>query len=137
MGSVPIFEAAMKDKAKIYIGIVIFLGLVSFPLWHRSAGSPEIMVKTRNAPGKDRCVMPVEYMRAFHMNLLKDWRETVVRTGDRNYSSPDGRTFRRSLTNTCLDCHSNKSTFCDSCHHYMAVNPNCWDCHVAPPEETR
>jgi len=95
------------------------------------------VVKTKNMPGKDRCVMPVEFMRTSHMNLLKDWRETVVRTGDRSYSSPDGRTFRRSLTNTCLDCHSNKSAFCDSCHNYMGVNPNCWDCHVTPPEETR
>jgi hypothetical protein len=41
------------------------------------------------------------------------------------------------LTHTCLNCHSNKSAFCDACHHYMAVTPNCWDCHVTPPEETR
>jgi hypothetical protein len=132
----------MNDKAKIYIGVLIFLGLVLFPVWYpsasgRSARRPEIVVKTKNMPGKDRCVMPGEYMRASHMNLLKEWRETVVRTGDRSYSSPDGRTFQRSLTHTCLDCHSNKSTFCDSCHNYMSVTPNCWDCHVAPHEETR
>jgi hypothetical protein len=132
----------MKDKVKIYIGVLIFLGLVSFPVWYRvvlgKAGHrPDIVIQTKNAPGKDRCVMPAEYMRASHMNLLKDWRETVVRRGDRNYFSPDGRAFQRSLTNTCLDCHSNKSTFCDSCHKYTAVNPNCWDCHVAPPEEPR
>jgi hypothetical protein len=132
----------MKDKTKIYLGVLIFLGLVLFPVWYRAAWGkvehrPDIVIKTKNVPGKDRCVMPVKYMRTSHMNLLKDWRETVVRTGDRDYASPDGRTFRRSLTNTCLDCHSNKSTFCDACHNYMAVNPNCWDCHVVPPEEPR
>jgi hypothetical protein len=132
----------MSDKAKIYSGMLIFLGLVTFPVWYRAASGkaghrPDMVIQTKNVPGKDRCVMPAEYMRASHMNLLKDWRETVVRSGDRNYFSPDGRMFRRSLTRTCLDCHSNKSTFCDSCHHYMAVHPNCWDCHVAPPEESR
>jgi hypothetical protein len=132
----------MSDKAKIYLGLLIFLGLVLFPVWYRAAlgkagRPPEIVIKTKNVPGKDRCVMPVEFMRTSHMNLLKDWRDTVVRAGDRSFSRPDGRLFQRSLANTCLDCHSNKSTFCDSCHNYMAVSPNCWDYHVAPPEETR
>jgi hypothetical protein len=120
----------------------VFLGLISFPVWYRSAQGggvqpPDIVIRTRNVPGKDKCVMPVEYMRASHMQLLKGWRETVVRTGDRNYASPDGRRFRRSLNETCLDCHSNKSEFCDRCHSYVAAQPNCWDCHVAPREEAR
>jgi hypothetical protein len=132
----------MNDKAKIYAGVALFLGLILFPVWYRSGQGkslqpPEIIVKTKDMAGKDRCVMPAAYMRASHMNLLKDWRETVVRTGERNFFSPDGRKFRRSLTDTCMDCHSNKSTFCDSCHTYMAVKPNCWECHVAPHEEAR
>jgi hypothetical protein len=130
----------MNDKVRIYFGTAVFLGLILFPVWYRSvsgkaAAHPEIVVKTKDVAGKNRCVMPVEYMRTSHMNLLKEWRETVVRTGDRNFISTDGREFRRSLTNTCLDCHSNKSTFCDSCHNYVAANPNCWECHVAPREE--
>ncbi len=132
----------MRNKAGIYAGLIVFLGLVSFPVWYRSAQgtavrNPEIVVKTRNLHGKDKCVMPVEYMRASHMRLLADWRETVVRTGTRSYVSSDGRTFRRSLTDTCLDCHSNKSEFCDRCHQYVAAQPNCWNCHVAPHEEVR
>jgi hypothetical protein len=132
----------MSDKAKIYGGLVVFLGLISFPVWHRSAPGgtadrPEIVIKTQNMPGKDKCVMPVEYMRSSHMLLLKEWRETVVRTGNRNYISPDGRPFRRSLTDACLDCHSNKSSFCDRCHDYVAAQPNCWECHITPREEVR
>lgn len=132
----------MSDKARIYAGVAVFLGLILFPVWYnlasgRAAYRPEIVVKTRSLPGKDKCVMPAEYMRTTHMTLLKDWREAVVRDGDRNYTSPDGRRFRRNLTDTCLDCHSNKSSFCDRCHDFAAVQPNCWDCHVAPPEEAR
>jgi len=116
--------------------------LILFPVWYRSAsgqggGPPDIVVKTKSVPGKERCVMPVEYMRTSHMNLLGNWRETVVRTGARRYTGSDGREFLRSLTATCLDCHSNKSTFCDACHNYLAVTPDCWDCHVAPREEGR
>jgi hypothetical protein len=132
----------MKDKAKIYAGVAIFLGIILFPVWYdsasgRSAYRPEIVIKTKSTPGKDKCVMPVEYMRSSHMKLLGDWREAVVRSADRSYTSPDGRQFRRSLTDTCMDCHSNKSSFCDRCHDYAAMQPNCWNCHVAPNEEAR
>ena len=134
--------ALMKNRVWIYTGLIVFMGLVSFPVWYGSVQgttvrNPDIVVRTRNVPGKSKCVMPVEYMRASHMRLLADWREAVVRTGDRSYTSPDGRRFRRSLTNTCLDCHSNKSEFCDRCHQNIAAQPNCWDCHVAPHEEVR
>ena len=30
----------------------------------------------------------------------------------------------------CLDCHKNKSNFCDKCHDYMGVKPYCWECHA-------
>jgi nitrate/TMAO reductase-like tetraheme cytochrome c subunit len=39
-----------------------------------------------------------------------------------------------SLSQTCLGCHSNKEKFCDSCHTYSGVKPNCWNCHVVPQE---
>src|SRR5512138_2723052 len=130
----------MNDRARIAAGVAVFLGIILFPVWYNLAsgkadGTPEIIVKTRNVPGKDKCVMAADYMRASHMTLLKDWRETVVRTGDRNFVASDGRQFQRSLTNTCLDCHSNKQAFCDRCHEYAASQPDCWNCHVAPGEE--
>ena len=132
----------MNDRVKIYAGAAIFLGIILFPVWYNSASGkaayrPEIIVKTKNVPGRDKCVMPVEYMRASHMTLLRDWREAVVRTGDRSSTGIDGRRYQRSLTETCLDCHSNKSSFCDRCHDYAGVQPDCWDCHVAPNEEAR
>jgi hypothetical protein len=33
-----------------------------------------------------------------------------------------------------MDCHSNKSKFCDQCHNYVDVDPFCWDCHIEPKE---
>ena len=70
---------------------------------------PEIVVKTRNVPGKDKCVMPVEYMRDLP-------HEPCSRTGVKPLSAPATGTlpaptadeFQRSLSGTCLDCHSNK-----------------------------
>jgi hypothetical protein len=35
---------------------------------------------------------------------------------------------------TCLECHSNKTKFCDQCHNYLDVQPYCWDCHLVPKE---
>jgi hypothetical protein len=132
----------MNDKVKIYTGMAVFLGIVLFPVWYNLASGgttyrAEIVVKTANLPGRDKCVMPVEYMRTSHMTLLKDWREAVVRTGNRSFTNSNGLKFQRSLTGTCLDCHSNKQSFCDRCHDYAALQPNCWNCHVAPPEEIR
>ena len=40
----------------------------------------------------------------------------------------------KSLTNTCIRCHSNKDKFCDECHHFAGVQPYCWACHVMPKE---
>ena len=49
---------------------------------------------------------------------------------DRVFVNPEGKKFVASLSNTCLDCHSNKTQFCDQCHNYVAVTPNCFGCHL-------
>jgi len=76
-------------------------------------------------------------MRTEHMQMLNDWRNMVVRDGTRLYIGSDGRKFEMSLSNTCLQCHSNKTEFCDRCHNYAAVTPYCWDCHIANPKEIK
>ena len=76
-----------------------------------------------------------EYMKAEHMQLLDVWRDSVVREGQRIYVNPEGKEFNMSLSNTCLDCHSNKAEFCDRCHHYASVRPYCWSCHIENPKE--
>ena len=51
-------------------------------------------------------------------------------TEDRMFVNPEGKKFLASLSNTCMECHSNKTQFCDQCHNYVAVAPNCWGCHL-------
>ena len=129
----------MRDMPKILLGLAIFVLLAAFPIYHNLASpdlgdAPELVIKTANVPGKTECMLPVDEMRTRHMDLLMEWRNDVVRHQDRTYTDGNGRTFEKSLTNTCLDCHSNKDTFCDRCHNYMNVSPYCWDCHVVPQE---
>jgi hypothetical protein len=76
-------------------------------------------------------------MRKYHMKLLQQWCDAVVRDGDRIYVAQDGRRYEMSLSRTCLGCHSTKKGFCDRCHDYARVTPNCWNCHQEPTKENR
>jgi hypothetical protein len=127
----------MKDKKLIVSGVIIFLIIATFPFWYnrgKAAPMPEIVLAPKAKAAKV-CVRSTEYMRAEHMQLLDKWRESVVREGDRVYVSPSGKQYNMSLSNTCLDCHSNKAQFCDRCHDYASVRPYCWDCHLDNPKE--
>ena len=124
------------DKGKIFLGLAVFLGLVASPFWYNpvfgtgSSAPPEVKL-----PATEKlCLLPKAEMRASHMQVIFDWRETVVRGGGRNVRLADGREFTMSLSNTCLGCHDNKKEFCDTCHGYLAVQPFCWDCHFDPKE---
>ncbi|RJP73498.1 MAG: cytochrome C [Candidatus Zixiibacteriota bacterium] len=126
------------DFRKIVFGLVIFLILVTLPLWTNllrgTAPLEDPEISTRDVPGKDRCVREAEYMKANHMDLLNEWRETVVRDGERGFVTVDGRHFDRSLDRTCMDCHNKQEVFCDRCHNALAVSPYCWDCHIGARE---
>jgi hypothetical protein len=130
----------MNDKKWIVLGLAIFLGLFTFPLWYnlvikmaKAAPAPEVVL-TEKAKAAKQCVMPTEYMKADHMKVLDLWRLTVVRDGKREFVNPEGKAFNMSLSNTCLDCHSNRAEFCDRCHNYASVRPYCWDCHIDNPK---
>lgn len=127
----------MNDKTWIVTGLIIFILLFTFPLWYnhlKAAPAPEPKL-TDKAKAAKECVAPKEYMRAEHMRLLDIWRDSVVRGGKRVYISSSGKEFNISLTNTCLNCHSEKAEFCDKCHNYASVSPYCWDCHIDPKEK--
>jgi hypothetical protein len=125
----------MYDAGKIIVGIVVFVILATSPLWFNaltkeSPEPPKLQLPTN---GSTECVEATEFMRSDHMDLLNQWRNDVVRNGQRDYvSTTYGKTYDMSLSRTCMDCHSNKAEFCDACHTYMAVSPYCWDCHVEP-----
>ena len=159
----------MYDGGKIIAGLIIGLGLLAFPFYNNClfgkpspAPKPELTDKAKEAK---ECIAPASYMRSWHMQLLDDWRHSVVRDGERYYNTDEktwemrldkrileswrhfiagedeggkkfqgGRIYYKSLQTTCMDCHSNKSKFCDQCHNYVGVSPYCWDCHVEPKE---
>jgi len=127
----------MKDKKLIITGMIIFFVIVTFPFWYnrgKAAPQPDLILTTKAKTAKV-CVRSTEYMKGEHMQLLDVWRDSVVRRGERIYVSPAGKEYTMSLTNTCLDCHSNKADFCDRCHNYASVRPYCWDCHIDNPKE--
>ncbi len=125
----------MYNAGKIITGIIIFLVLVSVPFWYsggKTATPPKLEVGTT----EKACVEPTPYMKSSHMKLLESWRDDVVREGKRIYISSTGKQYQMSLQNTCVKCHAKKSQFCDRCHDYVEVSPKCWDCHIAPKENS-
>jgi len=137
----------MKDRGAIITGLVIFLGLLTFPIWYiigpGHVGTPPAV---ELPAGMEHCVLDTQEMRDAHMALLNQWRDEVVRDGERFFTEEDGyyvheslldpahpeRGIEKSLSKTCLGCHTNKAEFCDKCHDYAGVTPYCWDCHVIP-----
>ncbi len=122
----------MYDSGKIIAGLVIFGGLVTFPIWYNAlTGKTGYVPKPKIVTEEKQCIEPKEYIRTRHKDLLKDWRESVVRKGIRTYVASNRKEYSMSLTRTCMKCHSNKlEEFCLQCHNYMAVTAKCWDCHA-------
>lgn len=125
------------NKKIIIAGIITFFVIITFPFWYsmgKAAPPPEPKLSDKAKAAKE-CVRPKEFMKAEHMQLLDVWRDTVTRDAKRIYVNSKGKKFQMSLSNTCLDCHSEKAEFCDKCHNYVSVDPYCWDCHIDPKEK--
>ena len=125
------------NKKIIIAGIITFFVIITFPFWYsmgKAAPPPEPKLSDKAKAAKE-CVRPKEFMKAEHMQLLDVWRDTVVRDAKRIYVNSKGKEFQMSLSDTCLDCHSEKAEFCDKCHNYASVTPYCWDCHIDPKEK--
>ena len=123
----------MRDRVLILGGLVIFLVLITMPIWWDSAARVTSKGPEPVLPANEKsCVAPTEYMRTSHMKLLIDWREQVVRNDVRTFTAFNGKTYKMSLTGTCMGCHTDKSQFCDRCHDYAGVSVYCWDCHIDP-----
>ncbi len=129
----------MNDKKLIITGLCIFVVIMIFPflmnIGKASNGADPVILKSLE--GK-QCVLSKEEMKAEHMQILDEWRDTVVRNGERIYVAKSGKKFNMSLStgdNSCMGCHTNKTEFCDRCHDYSSVRPYCWDCHNEPKEK--
>jgi hypothetical protein len=95
----------------------------------KSARVPVPAFKTNTDKG-EQCVEPTEVMRRDHMKFILHQRDKTMHEGV--------RTVKHSLKN-CVDCHADAKTgsvlgkdgFCASCHHYVAVHLDCFECHSA------
>ena len=114
----------MSEKKWIIAGIVIFVTVAAFPFWFnlgKAAPAPELeLTEKAKELNHGKCVMPTDYMQSEHMQLLDLWRHSVVRNAKRTFVNSSGQEFNMSLSNTCLECHSNKAEFCDRCHDNLA-----------------
>lgn len=125
----------MNNRGRIIAGLMVSLCLITFPVWYnvfggKAAYKPELKIISK----EKQCVESTKYMRSQHMQLLNYWRNSVVREGNRTYVALNGKEYNMSLSNTCMNCHSNKADFCDKCHNYVGVTPTCWNCHIVPEQ---
>ncbi len=127
----------MRDRSLIYIGLFIFLAVITLPFTYNLAAGKISKPPDLKLPEREKqCVAPVEYMRSSHMQLLLNWRENMVRRNVRTYTAFNGKSYNVALTGTCLEqCHTSKADFCDRCHSFMGVQgPYCMDCHIDPKQ---
>ncbi|MDD3581173.1 MAG: sulfate reduction electron transfer complex DsrMKJOP subunit DsrJ [Desulfobacca sp.] len=137
VGEKPKVEKKFYNRNLILAGIIVFVALITYPIWNlqgKSVPPPDPKLDTpviqKMAEQDRKCIEDKTYMRNYHMQMLDEWRDQVVRNGNREYTSLSGKKYTASLQNTCLECHSNKSQFCDQCHNYVGVAPYCWGCHL-------
>jgi len=125
----------MYDGGKIIAGIIVFLALMTFPFWYNVGQASYVTPELQKPANATECIEDPNWMKAEHMHMLNEWRDEVVRNGNRVYTSKlNGKHYEMSLQKTCMKCHTSKEQFCDKCHTAAAVNPYCWDCHIAPKE---
>lgn len=102
-----------------------------------AADSGRVPVPTPPAAKAKTCVAVTDFMRRYHMVMLKHQRDLTVKEGI--------RTKRFSLKE-CIACHAVNGSdgqpvayqdsrhFCRSCHDYAAVRIDCFECHASKPE---
>jgi len=96
--------------------MVCCLLVVPFASW--ADGPPQL-----EKPKGEACLRSNAWMRRNHMDFLKHKRVMTVREGVR---------VRSENFKSCTRCHTSREKFCDQCHAYVGVAPNCFECHHYP-----
>jgi hypothetical protein len=82
-----------------------------------------------------QCVAPPEVMRRTHMDMLKHGRDRTVHQGIRGGDES---------LNQCISCHARPTggaaigspdAFCQSCHDYVGIKLDCFECHQGRPAD--
>ena len=112
----------------------VFLAVALPVAAHEDGKSSRVPVPQHADKKGDKCVRDEDYMRRHHMDLLKHQRDETMRKGI--------RTTQYSLKN-CIECHASKKNnsvigsnenFCQSCHSYVGVRLDCFECHSSKPK---
>jgi hypothetical protein len=112
------------------LALAILLGVVAV-----SAGAEGSRVPRPNftVDRSTTCVAPPEEMRRTHMQMLMHRRDRTVHQGVRGGDES---------LNRCIECHASKANgaaigardaFCQSCHDYVGVKLDCFECHQGRP----
>ncbi|KIM00606.1 Sulfite reduction-associated complex DsrMKJOP multiheme protein DsrJ (HmeF) [Paramagnetospirillum magnetotacticum MS-1] len=85
----------------------------------------------------EACIDSPATMRRDHPDMLKHQRDDTLRLGIRG---------AKASLKECVSCHSTQAAdghavpvndpgqFCQSCHAYAAVKPDCFECHATTPK---
>lgn len=104
---------------RFIVALPLLVGfLLAMPNTSWADGLPQLA-----KPKGEACIRPVEWMRRNHMDFLEHRRAETVREGMR---------IRSESLNNCATCHTSREQFCDRCHTYAGVAPNCFECHGYP-----
>lgn len=113
--------------------------LITLPLSLQAGDTnlPQVPKAKMNATEEHGCVSDVSDMRKNHMEYLLHQRDDTMRRGI--------RTKQYSLAE-CIECHVTEDStgqvadfgtdkhFCSSCHNYVAVSIDCFQCHNDKPQ---
>ncbi len=128
----------IRTKTMIFLGLtlVLFASFYAFLQDGMAEKKTQQTAQYLHQPvsvDSTKCIATKEFMRANHMRVLNEWRNSSVREGNRIFVAPNGSKLEKSL-NTCLGCHKNNKLFCFNCHMYANVKPKCWNCHISAME---
>jgi len=74
----------MYDGKKIIPGLILFVGIMTYPLWHNTVSGKTGYIPKPKAPADQKeCIEPKSFIRVNHKALLEDWRTSVVSNGTR------------------------------------------------------
>jgi hypothetical protein len=123
--------ALQNKRLGVIVAILIVVMLLPFGFsgvrfaFARRDQMPDVFLEMP-APQFADCVKPTEYMRFYHMDLLKQIREEFIRDGIRTNLS----------LGKCRDCHTSRERFCNCCHEAASVVLDCFGCHYYPEPDS-
>ena len=113
--------------ARLLLGLLMMLSATA-----ALAADPLALPKAKGGT----CVEAPAVMRRDHPDMLKHQRDDTMRLGIRS---------GKASLKDCVACHADTAAdgkpipvnapgqFCQSCHSYAAVKPDCFECHATVP----